>query len=182
MLTAFFGCSIDRTIDVIDEDDQRLLDEFLELPEKSKVIIADDDEPGESLMICLTLINKENLAPLKNQDIYFYHTSAEGEYQPSDPSDESTARLNGEATTDPDGRVFVKTILPGDYGSSADNRHIHTTIFGARPEGYDIHFKQYTGMMGKRFIRRSDQHFLSDLKRNSQGELVSFLTIEAKFE
>ena len=68
----------------------------------------------------------------------------------------------------------------GDYGSSADNRHIHTTVFGAQPEAYDIHFKQYTGVMGKRFVKNSDQHFLADLKRSADGSLIGFLTIEVK--
>ena len=75
---------------------------------------------------------------------------------------------------------YVQTILPGDYGSSADNRHIHTTISDAHPEAYDIHFKQYTGSMGSNFISGSDQHFLADLKQTPDGILVAFVTIEAK--
>ncbi len=112
--------------------------------------------------------------------IHLYHTSAAGEYKPTDPNDESTARLNGTVLTDEKGRVFVQTILPGDYGRSADNRHIHTTVKDARPEAYDIHFKQYTGKMGSRFINRSDQHFLADLKQTKDSLLVAFLTLEVK--
>ena len=90
------------------------------------------------------------------------------------------ARISGTAQTDSMGRVFLETILPGDYGSSADNRHIHTTVFGAKPEGYDIHFKQYTSWMGKNFADSSDQHFIADLKRDNNGFLIAFLTIEPK--
>ena len=54
------------------------------------------------------------------------------------------------------------------------------TVFGAKPEAYDIHFKQYTGKMGKNFISGSDQHFLADLKKDEDEKLIAFLTIEVK--
>ncbi len=136
--------------------------------------------PGERLSLCLTFVSKETGEPFQNQEIKLYHTSAAGEYEPRIANDETTARLNGSAITNADGKIFVQTILPGDYGSSPDNRHIHTTVSGAKPEAYDIHFKQYTGGMGLNFISGSDQHFLADLKHSEDSTLVAFLTIELK--
>ena len=142
--------------------------------------ITNSDEPGESLILCLTFVEKDSGNPLSDQRVHFYHTNTNGEYNPSVANDESTARLGGSAMTNSKGQILVQTILPGDYGSSADNRHIHTTVFGARPEAYDIHFKQYTEGLGRNFIDGSDQHFLADLKRNSEGALITFLSIEVK--
>lgn len=176
----FFQCSIDRTVPALNTAEKKVLATFQNLPAANQVSITSDKEPGEKLWLCLTLTSKESGEPLSNQSIHLYHTNAAGEYQPSAINDESTARLNGLATTDKMGRVFVQTILPGDYGSSADNRHIHTTIANAHPEAYDIHFKQYTGFMGNNFIEGSDQHFRADLKQTKDGLQVAFVTIEVK--
>ena len=35
--------------------------------------------------------------------------------------------------------------------------------------------------MGKNFADSSDQYFLADLKRDKDGSLITFLTIEPKF-
>ena len=180
LLILFTACGIDRTMNTVTSEETELLQGFHELPVASRVKIAADEEPGERLILCLTIKRKEDKLAAQNQEVLLYHTSESGEYQPSDTSDESTARLNGTATTDELGRILVETILPGDYGSSSDNRHIHTSITSASPIGYDIHFKQYTGFMSNRFISGSDQHFLADLKKLPNGTLVAFLTIEAK--
>ena len=174
------SCSTDRTIAPLSQNEKALLQEFRSLPNTSNLTIANMNEPGERLKLCLTFINIETKETLPHQSVKFYHTSSTGNYEPTDPADESTARLNGTSKTDVKGRIFVNTILPGDYGSSADNRHIHTTVFGATPEGYDIHFKQYSGIMGRNFVRNSDQHFLVDLKRDTDGTLVGFMIILIK--
>ncbi|MDY8134460.1 hypothetical protein [Aquimarina sp. 2201CG5-10] len=184
ILITFFlsllSCSIDRTIIATSETENQTLLNFQKLQKKSILKIADKNEPGEKLLLCLTFIDKESKRTLSNQLVKFYHTSTDGKYEPTDPSDESTARLNGQSLTNNKGQIYIETILPGDYGSSADNRHIHTTVFGAHPEAYDIHFKQYTTYMGTNFNEGSDQHFLADLKKTKKNELVSFLIIEIK--
>lgn len=179
-LLSFISCSIDRTIVKVSESEHKTLTTFQKLQSKSVLKITDKNEPGEKLILCLTFIDKETKKQLSNQSVHFYHTSTEGNYEPTDANDESTARLNGKAITNNKGQIYIETILPGDYGSSADNRHIHTTVAGARPEAYDIHFKQYTGYMGKNFANGSDQHFLADLKKTKENILVCFLTIEVK--
>ncbi|GEM_PF-581604 len=176
----FAQCAIDRTIHELSTSETETLNTFEELPENNQVRISNISEPGQQLWLCLTFISKETKAPLVNEEISLYHTSSAGEYEPVNPNDESTARLRGTVQTDDKGQVFVQTILPGDYGSSADNRHIHTTVKNAKPTAYDIHFKQYTGKMSENFIKGSDQHFLADLKQTEDGTLITFLTIEVK--
>lgn len=175
------SCSPDQTTFSLNPGEQKLLEQFQGLDAKHKLKIPTVDEPGEKLKLCITLISKKTRGKLSDQRIHFFHASNEGEYEPKVEGDEITARLSGTATTDSEGRVFVETILPGDYGSSENNRRIHTMIFEAKPEGYDIHFKQHTSFMGNIFIEGSDQHFLADLKRHANGDLVVFLTMEPKF-
>lgn len=179
-LLSLSSCSIDRTIIKISESENNTFTDFQKLQRKSVLKITDKNEPGEKLILCLTFINKETKKHLTNQLVKFYHTSTNGNYEQTDPNDESTARLSGQSITNSKGQIYIETILPGDYGSSDDNRHIHTTVFGAKPEAYDIHFKQYTTYMGKNFVEGSDQHFLADLKRTKENKLVCFLTIEVK--
>ncbi|GLR16533.1 hypothetical protein GCM10007940_11480 [Portibacter lacus] len=156
------------------------LEKFRDIDLSHQVQISDSSEKGQKLWLCLTFINQANQKPLSKQKIKLYHTSSDGQYDPADPNDESTARLNGSVFTNEDGQIFVQTILPGDYGSSADNRHIHTTVEGASPEAYDIHFKQYITYMGKKFVHGSDQHFLADLKQLADSTLITFITIAVK--
>lgn len=175
-----FQCKIDQTIVQVSDKEKDLLNDFQQMKEEHRLPITGENEPGEKLLLCLTFVNKEGKKNLSGQKVSFYHTSGSGEYEPEDPNDESTARLNGSAVTDPAGRIYVETILPGDYGRSENNRHIHMSAIGAKPEAYDIHFLQYTGRMGRNFVKRSDQHFLADLKLTEESILVAFLTIEVK--
>jgi hypothetical protein len=176
----FVQCSSDRTISPLTEKEDLIFQEFDKMDERNKVFITDKNEPGEPLILCLTFVDKDTGQALSNQKVSFYHTSNEGEYEPSNLNDETTARLNGTAISDTSGRVYVKTILPGDYGSSENNRHIHTTVYGARPENYDIFFKQFSGGMGSLMNAGNDQMFYTQLKRTANNELICFLTIEAK--
>ena len=180
--SCFSSCLIDRHIPDLNEFEIGLLHSYRTLREESRLTIAPEEEPGQRLYLCLTFRNRETGSALSNREVHFYHADIAGEYRPSDPGDESTARLSGLAVTDKDGRIFLDTTLPGDYGSSVDNRHLHTTVSGASPAAYDIHFKQYTGVMGKSFFRRSEQHFLADLRKGDQDFLVAFLDIKCKFQ
>ncbi len=175
----FSGCAPDRTIEYIGEEDKSTYQKFLLLESQHQMQIANEAEPGERLHLCLKFKNAANQQILEEHFVYLYHTSTKGEYEPSNPLDESTARLRGTAATDPEGRIFASTILPGAYGSD-DNRHIHTTVSGAKPDGYDIHFKQYSTFMFNLFSGSNDQLFFADLKRLENGDLVTFVTILPK--
>lgn len=179
-LIVFSQCSIDRSITSLSQGKMESLSVFQHIEPAHQLKICGAEEPGEKLLLCLTFVDKISKAPLANQEVYFYHTTSSGKYELSDPNDESSARLNGKATSDAMGRIYLETIFPGAYGESEDNNHIHTTVKGAHPEFYDIHFNQYSGYMFRNFVKGSDQHFLTDLKKQQDATLISFLTIEVK--
>ena len=81
------GCSIDRTTNTVDINEQNLIKEFHELNSENRLTITDEQEPGEKLTLCITLINKKTKKILKNQKIHFFQTNFKGEYQPKVPDD-----------------------------------------------------------------------------------------------
>lgn len=173
-------CAVDRTILPATDAEFISLEQFQTLEEANKVTIANEKEPGVPLMLCLTFLDKGSREVLANQSVSFYHATTDGEYEPSTPNDETTARLSGTATTNEFGNIYVETILPGDYGSSENNRHIHTTVHGARPYAYDIFFKQYSRRVGRFMDSGNEQMFFANLKSVPYNKLVCFVTIEAK--
>lgn len=178
---SLLNCSTDRTIIELTDIEEDSLVNFQKLPRKSILKITEENEPGEKLLLCLTFIDKESKLSLSNQLVKFYHTTNNGNYEQTDPNDEYSARLNGQSVTNNTGQIYLETILPGDYGGSNDNRHIHTTVVGAKPEAYDIFFKQYSGNgIGQYLNSGNDQMFVTELKKTKKNKLVSFLTIGVK--
>jgi len=98
------------------------------------LLLAPAHEPGDRLIVNFLITDKKTGEPLPNTEVYLYQADTNGEYHPSDPTDESTAKLSGVITSDDSGRFIVKTILPGEY-EEPGNRHIH--IHYARAEGYE---------------------------------------------
>jgi hypothetical protein len=104
-------------------------------PEGNNVLVlAPKDEPGERLIVNFLITDKQTVEPLPNTEVYLYQANTNGEYHPSDPEDESTAKLSGVITSDDSGRFTLSTILPGEY-EEPGNRHIH--IHYARADGYE---------------------------------------------
>ena len=95
--------------------------------------LADADEPGQRLTLFGRVVDAENNEPIPDALVYLYHADANGEYLPTDPNDESTAKLSGEITTDDKGRFQVETIVPREYDQPG-NKHIH--LHYVRAEGY----------------------------------------------
>ncbi|MEQ3690383.1 MAG: hypothetical protein ABNG98_02570 [Flavobacterium sp.] len=176
----FLQCSTDRTIASISPEEEIKLKKFQELDSQNKLSITEPNEPGEKLILCVTFIDKTTKIALSNQQVSFYHASTKGEYEPLVPNDETTSRLNGTAKTDKHGKIYIMTILPGDYGSTKNNRHIHTTVHGAKPEAYDVFFKQYSGRIGNFMNSGNNQMFYTTLKKTVDNILVCFVTIEVK--
>ena len=98
------------------------------------LLLAPVDEPGERLLIDILITDKNTGEPLPKAEVYLYQADTNGEYHPSDPEDESTAKLSGITTSDDSGKFIVNTILPGEY-EEPGNRHIH--IHYVRAEGYE---------------------------------------------
>jgi len=97
------------------------------------VTLAPETEPGQRLRLHGVVVDSQTQQPVPNAEIYLYHADANGEYLPSDPADESTAKLSGTVTTGPDGAFTVHTIVPREYDQPG-NRHIH--LHYVQAEGY----------------------------------------------
>ena len=170
----------DRTLTKLEDNELHQLEEYLGINSPHTVQIADDKEPGTRLIVCGTLVKKENGNPIPNQHILLYHTDNKGDYQPQIVDDVTSARLNGTVTTDKNGRFTVKTILPGDYIENPDTKHIHTIVTGAKPKSYEFYFKQYIIGYLKDIVESQDESFLIDLKKTDNGTLIGFITLEVK--
>ena len=97
--------------------------------------LTDEYEPGEPLVIKGHVLDAETNAGIPNAKIFLYQADTDGEYNPKDNQDESTARISGLLISDQEGKFAFKTILPGEYPNQPEgNRHIH--IHYARAEGY----------------------------------------------
>lgn len=99
----------------------------------STISLAPADEPGQRLVLFGTVVDSQTGEPIPQTQVYLYHADANGEYQPSNPEDESTARLSGEAITNDAGEFTVDTIVPREYDQPG-NRHIH--LHYVRADGY----------------------------------------------
>jgi protocatechuate 3,4-dioxygenase beta subunit len=98
------------------------------------VALAPEGEPGQPLTIRGTVLDRATNEPIPGASLYLYQTDSSGEYLPSDPDDNATARLSGEVATGETGQFVVHTVLPGEYDRPG-TRHIH--LHYARAEGYE---------------------------------------------
>lgn len=96
--------------------------------------LAAIDEPGQPLTITGKVVDLLTNEPIPGTQVYLYQADANGEYLPTDPEDESTARLSGEVVTGDDGQFIVHTIVPREYDQPG-NRHIH--LHYVRADGYE---------------------------------------------
>lgn len=111
----------------------------------SMATLTGPDEPGAPLHIEGRVVDAVSGDPVAGAHLVLYHADDAGTYQPSDPADESTARLRAELRTDVDGRFGFRTILPGEYPDQPPgNRHIHVhsvTADGHAQLGFVILFE-----------------------------------------
>jgi protocatechuate 3,4-dioxygenase beta subunit len=123
-LTLFANCNSSprENISFIDNDNENI------------ILLAPVDEPGQRLIINVTVTDKQTGDPIPTAEVYLYQANTNGEYHPSDPQDESTARLSGIITSDKNGKFKINTVLPGEY-EEPGNRHIH--IHYARAKDYE---------------------------------------------
>lgn len=157
----------------------KTLKEHLAMDSLYSTQITNSDEPGTELIICGTLLKKGNGNAIANRSIYLYQTDNTGEYRQKTKGDVTSARLHGSVMTNKDGRFTVRTILPGDYPTHPDTKHIHTIIKGAKPKSLDFYFKQYIVDYLKISVENTDNLYLIDLKRNG-GALIGFITLKVK--
>lgn len=173
-------CQPVATISSLDADEKACLAYFQKLPAACQMRPAPENEPGEPLIICGTLLRKEDRKPVPHAAVLAYQTDIRGDYRQKVKDKAETARLSGRAQTDAAGRFLISTILPGRYNNKGPGGHIHLQVEGARPEGYTFQFSQYSSAADKQFIEKNEQFFLVDLKRDETGRLVGFLDVVVK--
>ncbi len=177
-----FGCDGDRepVILPLDASQATRLEAHEELPAEHYLVLAGEDEPGRRLIILGRLVRSESGEPLPRRYIDFYQADSEGSYDETDPGVEATARIQGSVTTDDRGRFTLSTVMPGDYGSTKLNRHIHVSVPGADPEAYDFYFRQFVNDGLSSWAENSDQAILIDLQLSPAGVLVGSAVVPAK--
>lgn len=98
--------------------------------------IADENEPGERLVVSGTVFEEDGKTPVANVLIYVYHTNVEGVY-PKRGDETGNGRRHGYLRawmrTDEQGRYRFDTIRPAPYHThGGEPAHIHYTI---QPDG-----------------------------------------------
>lgn len=102
----------------------------------SRAVLVTPAEPGRRLHLDGRIVDETTGAPVGGAFIVLYHTDEAGQYEPTDPSDGSSARLRAETVSDANGRFSISTILPGEYpGQPPGNRHLH--IHSVTAPGYE---------------------------------------------
>ena len=92
-----------------------------------RVKIAEDDEPGERLLLSGHIVGGDCVTPLAGVAIEVWQADREGAYHDAGEG----YRLRGRATSDADGRFVVETIRPGNYQLGAGSwrpAHVHFTF------------------------------------------------------
>lgn len=149
--------------------------------ENSTLSLAPPDEPGTALTIKGKIVDQQTNLPVAGAKIYFYQADDSGNYSPTDPSDESTARLHGIVWTDKEGEFTLHTILPGEYENAPiGNRHIH--IESIHAEGYQakgglILFDHNVNASVRAWAVESGFGYIIEVEENEQGGLQGQLEI-----
>ena len=107
--------------------------------------LADDNEPGQKLMLRGTVLSDDCRTPLPGTMIEIWHADDMGSYDKKRPGDFLEAappfHLRGLMQTDANGRYEIQTIVPGaypippgvpgleQYGGLTRARHIHIKVY-----------------------------------------------------
>ena len=97
----------------------------------SVTTIADEDEPGEPLVLRGTVYAPDKMTAVPGVLLYVYHTNTAGIY-PKRGNEAGNGRrhgyLRGWVISDENGEFEVRTIRPGTYPSRSEPAHIHMTV------------------------------------------------------
>jgi len=170
----FMQCDvgIDKTTDFVSTAEIEILMEFQQLENKHKTSIVDNSEREERVLLCLTFINSEDTSAFKNQMVGFNQSASSTMLGMKRPTDEYALKTNGIAITDNKGRMYIEAVLT-KKGTS-----VFMEFFDTPLEGVTINFKQYLTQRGIDFTIKSNAHFLGNIKKTKDDQLICFLTIE----
>lgn len=176
------GCAAQTTneIPAAGEDLIKSRTQFIEMAESYKAEIAPAGSDEKKLIILVQTVSKETGEEIAGAKIRVYQAGADGEYHPKVKGDEKTAKISGDVTTDSQGRFMITTILPGDYGTAAGNRHIHLYAADAKPTSYDFFFSNFVSAGTRSWVNGSSQAFLLDLYKLDDETLIASVTLELR--
>ncbi len=111
-------------------------------PTESSIRIAEDDEPGEPLVITGRVLFGDDRTPVAGARLLAFHTDNEGYYSVGG-MDEQNARLCGVLVTDNAGRYTIQTIRPAHYATGGPPAHVHfeLTLPGERMRHFTLNFE-----------------------------------------
>ena len=101
---------------------------FFEEGAPERTTLADDDEPGERLVIEGTVYGPDCTTSVDGALLDVWQADVDGEYH---GGDDDNYRLRGQIMTDANGAYRFETIKPGNYpmaGGTMRPAHIHFTI------------------------------------------------------
>jgi protocatechuate 3,4-dioxygenase beta subunit len=106
---------------------------FLNMPDtvSYSVTIADDQEPGERLVISGIIYKSDGKTPYPGAILYVYHTDSRGLYSKTGSEkgyQKWHGHLHGWCKTNDFGKYEINTIRPARYPSNDIPAHIHPAI------------------------------------------------------
>lgn len=141
-----------------------------------RITIANEDEPGERLVISGTIFQPDGTTPAEGVVLYVYHTDATGYYSKDD--DPYNPRLRGWMKTGPDGKYEFRTIKPAPYPRRDTPAHIHAQIYSDKIPEYSIDEYWFEGdplitdvQKKKLLTRRGGFNSIVTLTRDGSGIL-----------
>lgn len=152
----------------------------------SKIVIAPQGEPGETLVVTGRVLGPDNKTPIKGASIYVYHTDIRGYYS-GETTNSSNPRLRGYLRTDDQGRYEYRTIKPGPYPQARVPAHIHYVVNapGHREKVFEIVFEgdQFLSSQIRESAKSEDSMYsLRAPDRDSNGVLRCVQDITLKKE
>ena len=142
--------------------------------QKGFIQLANNDEPGEPLVIYGKVIDRKSNQPIGDVSLFLYQTDSSGIYNASGGPDDQ-ARIRGVVQTTESGCFKINTILPGDYPERKNSRHLHYVI---NAKGYK-EIKSILFFKGFTTTNITGQGPLSvlDIKKEKNGSWIGSIDI-----
>jgi len=143
--------------------------------QKGFIQLANNDEPGEPLVIHGRIIDRRTNQPIRDVSLFLYQTDSSGIYNISGGPDDQ-ARIRGTVHTNESGCFKINTILPGDYPGQKNSRHLHYVI---NAKGYK-EIKSILFFKGFTTTNITGQGPLSvlDIKKDKNGGWIGSIDIK----
>lgn len=178
-----FSCKeIDRTIHACTPQELETLSDFQRFQIPRYGILPLDNEPGQKVFICVSLMDADTEKALGFRRILMWHADSSGTYHPESEGDLSTTKIIGNVVTNVFGHAMIQTILPGESELNDGNRVIHINVNGAKSPRLELYFSQYTSSKWHKKVAKDPTKVMCTLKKDNQGNLVAFATIPSHWE